>query len=153
MSSGKPIQFHKAAKRHFLDANLLLSHKRLANAAQLYGFCAECGIKALLIWHGLPETDTGDIDTKNNNKKSDKFRKHVHELVAHIHLVENFLQGRNGAKYLALISKINNFSNWHTEHRYYDETYLPTASFPRYQDAAQEIMKMFDQAVLDGVTI
>lgn len=150
MPSGKPIQFHKAARRHYWDAKLLFDHGRLANASQLYGFCAECGIKELLIRNGLPtDPATGDI----LEKKMRVFKQHVHVLVGKINLVNNFLQGRNGAKYLTMISKINNFLDWHTNHRYYDETHLPTASFPGYQDAAQEIMAMLDQAVLDGVAI
>ena len=37
-----------AATRHFRDGQLLESEDRLSNADQLFGFAAECAIKAAL---------------------------------------------------------------------------------------------------------
>ena len=38
----------RALQRHWEDAELLFSEKRLANADHLYGFSAECGLKAVM---------------------------------------------------------------------------------------------------------
>lgn len=43
-----PTDFADAHGRHWGDAELLYAHECLANADQLYGFSAECGLKALM---------------------------------------------------------------------------------------------------------
>ena len=40
--------FHDAHLRHWQDAELLFRHDRWANADQLYGLSAECGLKAVM---------------------------------------------------------------------------------------------------------
>ena len=40
--------FADAHRRHWEDAELLHDHGRWANADQLYGFSAECGLKAVM---------------------------------------------------------------------------------------------------------
>jgi hypothetical protein len=63
------VDYKSAARRHFKDAELLYKEGRLANAGQLYGFNAECGLKALLATCGVDIDEKGDID-KN-------YRKHI----------------------------------------------------------------------------
>lgn len=142
------INFYQAAKRHFSDAELLMENKRHPNAGHLYGFAAECGIKSLLVWNGLPtDPKTGDIVGKQEKKK---FRVHVHKLANNINTLHAYLDGRGAAKYLVMISNIDKFLNWTEEHRYYIESALPQ-SFSDWRKAAQEVMYMLDQATLDGV--
>lgn len=59
------VHFRHAAIRHYNDGELLINNDRQANAGQLYGFAAECGIKWLLVWKGYP-TDpiSGEIVEK-----------------------------------------------------------------------------------------
>jgi hypothetical protein len=145
--STKMVHFRHAASRHYNDGELLIKNGRQANAGQLYGFTAECGIKWLLVWKGYP-TDpiSGEIVEKGK-----KFRAHIHELIKNIHLVHTFLDGRGALKYMAMIPGIGSFSDWKTDHRYYIDSALPP-SLLNWQKAAREIMQMLDEATLDGET-
>jgi hypothetical protein len=49
--------YSTAAMRHWQDATLLDESRRLANADQLYGFAAECGLKSALVAVGSGKTD------------------------------------------------------------------------------------------------
>jgi hypothetical protein len=48
-----------------------------------------------------------------------------------------------------MFPNIGNFSDWLPDHRYYDETAIPT-SLNNWKTAADEVGKMIDQAFLDG---
>jgi hypothetical protein len=134
------INFRESAKRHYNDAELLLSNTRQANAGQLYGFAAECGLKALLIWHGYsPDPAAGDIDRN--------YHIHINRLVNN---VASSLSGRGADKYLSMIPSISNFSTWTIEHRYWLETALPN-NITNWRSATIEVMNMLDQAITDGV--
>jgi hypothetical protein len=139
----KPVNYFDAAKRHYNDAELLLKNKREANAGHLYGFASECGVKQLLVMHGI-RTDpaTGDIV---ENKQD--YRVHIDKLVNTMHI---FLSGRGADRYSAMVPNIGSFSTWKVAHRYYAESALP-ASVPDWQKAAVEVMRMLFQADLDGV--
>ena len=144
----KPVDFHHAAKRHFKDAELLMNHSREATAGQLYGFTAECGIKSLLVWKGYP---TDPVSGELFEKKK-KFRFHIHDLIKNINMLHTFLDGRGAVKYLAMIPKIGNFSDWKTDHRYYIDSALPP-SVSGWREASREILRMLDEVTLDGKTI
>jgi hypothetical protein len=145
----KPVNFRQAAGRHYNDAELLMVNGRQANAGQLYGFAAECGVKSLLLWKGYPSDPlTGDI----RKTKKERLRAHVHELVSNMHTLHAFLDGRGGAKYLAMIPSIGHFSDWKIDHRYYTDSALP-ASVTRWRIAAREIMQMLDQTAVDGAAL
>lgn len=147
MTGKNRIDFHGAAMRHYSDAEFLREDRRGANAGQLYGFVAECGIKALLVASGLPVEADGDI--KKGAKKATDFRKHVNELVSQINMAHSFLEGRTMAGYLAHIPDIVEFCNWSTDHRYYDEAQIPP-SLEKWRTAALQVMKMLDVAKSDG---
>ena len=49
-----PSDFTDAHCRHWDDAELLFKLQRWANADQLYGFSAECGLKAVMTFLGMP---------------------------------------------------------------------------------------------------
>lgn len=145
-ASTKRVDFRQAATRHFKDAELLMDQARQANAGHLYGFAAECGVKALLVWRGYPsDPSTGEIIKKTPNK----FRVHIDELTKNINMIYTFLDGHGAAKYLAMIPSIGDFSDWKTDHRYYIESALPP-SVLNWRKASREIMQMLDQAMLDG---
>src|ERR1039457_4541548 len=113
MASRKPVDFHGSALRHIADADLLESNNRLPNAGHLYGYVAECGLKALLIGLGYPTDLEGSPAQKKPN-----FRVHINGLLAPATFMSLnlFLNGRAGAKYLALISGIGDFSDWRVGH-------------------------------------
>lgn len=145
-STANKVDYHQAAKRHFSDAELLLEHGRQANAGQLYGFVAECGLKSLLVWHGCPtDPATGDIA-----KTEKTYRRHINKLTEEIAMVNAFLDGRGAATYLAKMPNITNFLDWTTDHRYYAVSALPT-SIAHWREASHEVMRMLEDAMLDGV--
>lgn len=143
------VDFQLSAKRHWQDAVLLESNARTENAGQLYGFSAECGIKALLVGLKYPIDEYGS-PVRRPPVGTPQVRKHVHQLVAVIGDIQNYVQGRNGAKYIAMIPSIGSFSNWNIEHRYWADAAIPN-SLPAWKAATKEVMGMLDAATLDGV--
>ncbi|MGA7750080.1 MAG: hypothetical protein WCA63_08015, partial [Gallionella sp.] len=120
------VDFPLAAKRHWQDAGLLETNGRTRNAGQLYGFSAECGIKALLIALGYP-TDVEGSPVSNPPSGTPKVRKHIHELVGMIGGIQNYANGRSGAKYTALFPNVTNFSDWSVDHRYWADIAIPNS--------------------------
>jgi len=54
-----PADFVDAYHRQWADAELLFANDCWANADQLYGFSAECGLKAVMKTLGMPVDETG----------------------------------------------------------------------------------------------
>lgn len=149
------IDFKSSATRHYNDAEYLTADNRHANAGQLFGFCAECGLKALLISQGYPRNQDGS-PSKNrkqleaHNPPLPYIRIHINELQKIFTNIQQWESGR-GANYLAMIEQsITNFSDWSTDHRYYAENKIPL-SLPQWQQAARNAMLMLQQATIDGV--
>jgi hypothetical protein len=140
--SPKPVDFPASARRHFEDAKLLEATGRLPNAGHLYGFVAECGLKALLVWDGNQTDAEGSLPS---------FRVHVDQLLitGTFTRFRSLVAGRSGARYLSMMPKIGDFSDWKVQHRYFSEVALP-ASFAKWKAAAHEVGRMLDQARLDG---
>lgn len=138
------MDFLGSSKRHYQDAELLTSNNRYPNAGHLFGFAAECGLKALLISHGLRTNPaTGDIVESHPYK----YKTHVDVLINNVF---TFSSSRNFVKYLSIMPGIMAFSNWKIEHRYFFESLIP-ASLSNWKKAAGEVMKALQQAELDGV--
>jgi hypothetical protein len=146
MAASQQVDFYSSARRHHADAELLEAYGRLPNAGHLYGFVAECGLKALLMWHGCQS----DIHGSPANETG--FRKHIDRLVLPKTLsdVKLFLHGRSGANFLAMIPLIDGFLDWSVDHRYYAETALP-ASLPKWRAAARQVGRMLDYAKTCGL--
>lgn len=133
------------------DAQLLETNSRNANTGQLLGFVAECGVKAVLLWLGYPKDHQG---SPVRQPGLTNLRQHIDRLSTTLPLIETFIvsaSGRSGAKYLALIPNILHFADWSVDHRYYKETAIPN-SLANWKIAAQEVMKMLDQATKDGMS-
>ncbi len=143
------VDYPLSAKRHWQDAGLLEANGRTGNAGQLYGFSAECGIKALLVALGYP-TDADGSPTRSPPSGTPQVRKHIHHLVGMIGNIRNDTTGRNGAKYTAMIPNVTHFVDWSTDHRYWADTAIPN-SLAALISAAKEVMGMLDTASLDGV--
>ena len=143
------INFECAAKRHFHDGLLLKKENRDPNAGQLFGFAAECGIKSLLVACGYPTSPDGDLGTAGGGICA---KKHIHQFVPMMAQLSMYLAGRNGSKYLSQIPNIADFSNWHTDQRYYTDQSIPTFC-NKWQDAAKEVMNMLQNLAIDkGLT-
>lgn len=144
-------QFYLAAQRHFADAKLLQGNARNANAGQLFGFCAECGIKALFVAHGYPIDTEGSPDP-SPRKGPHNLRKHINEIQGMLAHIDAYLEGRSSAKYLARVPGLAKFSDWSVDHRYFDEASIPESLHVWAQSAA-EVMAMLQDAYLEGVTL
>jgi len=135
-----------AAARHLADGESLFVHHRHANAGQLYGFVAECGLKALLIACGVEADAQGEIPVR------DRFRLHLPKLTDRItidgHLIPD---GPKATQYLANLTRLDAFDDWSIDHRYWHESSLPADSFTAWRTAAAEVGEMLDQAKQDGV--
>lgn len=154
MSTAPVTSYAEAARRHLVDAEALFAGSRQANAGQLYGFVAECGMKALLIACGVPTDADGGI-AKNDPRKPDKphpLRAHVpvlmDRIVAHGALIPD---GLLSTKYMAMIGSVARLNDWLVDHRYWRESALPLSSVAAWRKAAQDVGKMLDQAKEDGV--
>jgi hypothetical protein len=149
MAPVKPVDFCGSARRHLADAELLEANSRFPNAGHLYGYVAECGLKALLIGHGYPTDAEG-----SPARIQPKAREHIDKLVipGSFEPLKLYLTGRSGAKYLAMISSIEDFSDWREEHRYYAEGALPN-SLAKWKVAAREVGRMLDQAKTYGLML
>lgn len=142
------IHYVEAARRHMADANSLLASSRSANAGQLYGFVAECGLKALLVVCGVTADSDGEIP------KGNRFRQHVPVLPDRIvtdgHLIPD---SSRSSQYLTSLAHLGKLSDWLIDHRYWRETALPLASVNAWKTAAEEILQTVDKAKQDGILI
>ena len=134
----KKWDFFGASKRHYDDAMLLMAGVRLANAAQLFGLSAECGVKVII--------------EKIHNPLPDKLLKHANVLVNLLPNLQVSVNGRQEATYLAMVTQFKAFGNWHVDHRYQSETNIPlTQHLKNWAMASREVQLMLQKAQLDGV--
>lgn len=142
MSTPTNDNFQVAALRHYKDAELLKNHGRSANAGQLFGIAAECGIKAViqLLNHNNPKVHLTESSANKNGLIEP----------THLDLLDNLsnTNGRLGSGYKAHLHSINNFANWSVHQRYWGDTHLPN-SLEDWHNAAKEVMKMLQQAQID----
>jgi len=152
MSAAGPVlvSYFESARRHFHDAGVLLGGSRPANAGQLFGIAAECGIKAILVASQVPVDADGSLD-RPPGVKGKGFKEHWPQLgQALTDLAAAIPDGRTATTYLSLIPNLTHFSDWLIEHRYWRDGALPVTSVARWQAAATEVMAALDQAKEDG---
>ena len=86
-----PADFFDAHRRHWEDAEILFGRDRWANADQLYGLSAECGLKAVMKTLGMR------VDTAGS-PIAPEHRVHVQKLWP---IFVTFAGDRDGARYLS----------------------------------------------------
>lgn len=149
-----PVSYEHAARRHMLDAESLFNINRHATAGQLYGFVAECGLKALLLACGIAPGSDGGVPENHptSQGKRHPLRQHMPNLtgriIAHGQLIPD---GPQATKYMATMPSLGLFNDWSVDHRYWRDTALPLASVANWRSAAKEVSTMLDQAKQDGV--
>jgi len=119
-----------AHRRHWEDAELLLAQGRLANADHLYGFSAECGLKAVGQSLGMPLR-----------------KKHVQELWP---ICAAYFQGKLGRRYLQLLPAGTPFTDWHHNNRYAHRGHVTGANVSPHHQAARAIRTMVQSMAQDG---
>ena len=135
-----PADFVDAHQRHLEDAELLMDHDRWANADQMYGFSAECGLKAIMQVLGMPVDDSG-------NPGNPEHKKHVQALWL---VLSSFASGRDGARYLGLLSDGEPFSDWSHHNRYAHRRHFEKANVEPHREAARDIRRRVQLARQDG---
>lgn len=131
------VNFEESCIRHYEDAEILKKNNRLPNAAQLYGFCAECGVKHIII----AKKYVGSISPKE--------KKHIHELKGP---VLQLLSGRATGLYTKLEKVFDDFADWHTSHRYEEnQTNDDKQIIEKWQLAAEDIKKTIELINIGGI--
>ena len=136
-----PTDYTNAHRRHWHDGEVLFHHKRWANADQLYGFSAECGLKAVMKALGMP-VDAHGTPTNKQHKQ------HVQHLWP---IFLTFAQSRQGARYASRISRQNTFSNWSHHDRYSNTTHFNSATTSIHRSSASSVYSMVILAIQDGL--
>jgi hypothetical protein len=134
------INFLDAMERHWQDAELLYNQvpQRLANADQLYGLTAECGLKALM--------EKGGMDIVNNQAHKSKYKKHINATWSHF---SDFRQGRLA---LYALPNTNPFNHWLIDHRYASCSDFDAVRVQQHQAGAQQVINLARRARdIDGI--
>ena len=134
-----PVDFADAHRRHWEDAEVLFACARWANADQLYGFSAECGLKAVMRALGMRVDPDGIPERKH--------RKHVQELWP---IFRTFAEGHGGQSYLRQLPLGQPFHDWSHHDRYASTKNFSKPSTVPHQDAARGIFLMLQRATRDG---
>lgn len=101
-------KFAAAHRRHWDDAEFLSGDNRWPNADQLYGFSAECGLKAIMVGEKIMTID-------DTGKPEKKFRKHIDKFWQ---IFCDEIGGRHERAYLRQLPGGKPFANWSTDDRY-----------------------------------
>ena len=134
--------FHDAHLRHWQDGELLFGHDRWANADQLYGLSAECGLKAVMLGLGMMPVTPHGVPMQREH------RQHVDLLWPEF---RRFVRRRIGGRYLDLLPGGNPFSSWSIEDRYAHGRHFHYASVSPLRSAADGVRKMVRRARQDRV--
>ena len=127
----RPSDFTDAHERHWQDAELLFEHNRWANADQLYGLSAECGLKAVMQQLGMLVDDTG--------RPPIKYREHVNRLWP---VFQDFANDHDGARYVEMLPGGSPFANWAIEDRYAKRDDFHQAGVASHREATEQIARM-----------
>lgn len=131
--------FLSAQRRHWQDAELLFANSRWANADQLYGFSAECGLKRLMMAFRMKVDSSGKPTEKPD-------RKHIDEIWSRY---ETYRQGVPGAMYK--LPGSNPFIDWHVSQRYDSDAGVDKSRVEPHQNGARVIQGLVKQAEVAGL--
>jgi len=133
--------FQDASDRHLEDAEILLAQSRDANADHLFGLSAECSLKAIMLALGMKVMPDGAPEDRGH-------KVHMPELWA---AFQSFAQGRLASRYLEPLDKINPFSDWMVDQRYWARTALGVNAPANHQSAAAQCRQSLEKSIFDGV--
>lgn len=135
-----PADFFDAHRRHWEDAELLFEHRRWANSDQLYGFSAECGLKAVMKIWGMSVDEEG-------KPKDTEYRQHVQDLWKEF---VTFPRKREENRTLALLPAGEPFAGWSHHDRYAHRGPFREEEVRRHREAARQIGAMVNRAIEDS---
>ena len=130
------VDFAAAHRRHWEDAELLFREARPGNADHLYGFSAECGLKAVMRALGMPVDRFGD-------PKVAEHRRHVMDLWP---VFKRFAKERRAWRHLKGLPPGRPFSDWSHLDRYAATGYASNESVHQHREAARIIRRMVQRS-------
>ena len=131
--------FEDAHRRHWADAELLFDRGRWPNADQLYGYSAECGLKAVMRSLGMEVKRYGV-------PASEEHRKHVQDIWP---VFQSFVADRSGQRFLRWLPAGKPFADWSHHDRYAPGRHFDRAGTAQHRAAAQEIRGMVQSLAED----
>ncbi|MFJ6213098.1 hypothetical protein ACIQGZ_07165 [Streptomyces sp. NPDC092296] len=143
-----------AARRHYDDAVYLLADSRVPNADYHLGFTVECVLKSLLLRYvgaTVDPTKPGRLPPKKpwvqNSDGKTQYFSHLPELWSDVALL---LTGRSGGRLASALQSSTPFENWSVDHRYRDGADIVEADVYHHRAAAELLLHLHDQALVDG---
>ncbi|MBE9404964.1 SAM-dependent methyltransferase [Brachybacterium sp. Marseille-Q2903] len=130
--------FAGAHDRHLSDAEHLENSARLSNADHLYGFAAECGLKALMTKFGMPVDPAGDPLRPN--------RVHIDSLWTRYSV---YASGPSASAYQ--LDATNHFDDWRAADRYAEDGHVTATSLERHRNGAAQVDALVRQARVEGL--
>lgn len=134
------VNYWEAAVRHYHDGKVLLSSQpvpREANADQLFGLAAECALKAILVWLGVPTDADGGVTEPG-------VKKHIDALWPEY---VNHPDGRVAARYQ--VGAQNPFHDWSVHHRYLADVHAGGSAAAAHERAAFACLLAAQKALAD----
>lgn len=111
---------------------MLFACERWANADHLYGFSAECGLKAIMVGEGMP------VDEKGSPKQR-KYYEHIHKLWP---IFNEFTVGLTEKAYLRELPSGAPFADWCHNDRYASREYFDRNRVDLHRKATRRIDNM-----------
>jgi hypothetical protein len=134
--------FYDAFYRHLTDAEYLYTKNRWANADQLYGYAAECGLKCLMWQFGMSvDAVSGDPAEKDN-------RTHINKIWVRYEIY----RARRGAAGYTL-TQTNPFDDWNVSQRYAHESNFDQLRVDSHKNGAEIVRVLLRKAILEGMII
>ena len=131
--------FLDASQRHWDDAERLFQAQRWANADQLYGIAAECGLKCLMRAFGM------EVNSKNGSPTKELDRVHANKISARF---ESYRSGAEATGYV--LSTPGAFDNWDISDRYAHQSNFDKSRAKGHQDGAQAVRDLIKKARYEG---
>lgn len=132
--------FFDAAKRHREDADCLYARGRLANADQLYGFGAECALKAIMEALGMPVRPDGAPGESRHRVHIDRLWR---EFAA-------FSEGRVPGRYVSAFLDKNPFDDWNVCQRYWPSQAISEKTVECHRVGCQQVFGVLFEVKMDG---
>jgi hypothetical protein len=135
-----PPDYLDAMERHWLDAEDLFDRTdpRLANADQLYGLSAECGLKALMMKWGMT-LNSNNLPTDGRDRK-------------HADLIwDRYATYRQGLFTTLALPPTNPFDDWSIHHRYAHQSYFQKDVVKVHKQGAAVVQQIVKEADKIGV--
>ena len=136
----RPARFLDAHRRHWADAELLFGEERWPNADQLYGFSAECALKAIMKALGM-KTDA------DGSPASSEHRRHVQDLWR---AFKSFTSGKQGSWFRSNLPPGEPFFDWSHHDRYASGHSYNEGGVEPHRLAARRLRSLIQRAQQDG---